>query len=197
MHRDWFLPALILCAACLAGCGGIRVAKQVANTVSAGNYDAALQLLEKQKQQYSGPNNLLYYFERGTVLQRTGDYTASIDALNSAERLIEELYGTSVTQAATSFLINDMSMDYTGEDFEQVMVHVIKALNFFYQDELQGALVEARKVNTRLVKLADKYGSEAVYEQDAFARYLAAYIHEASREYNDAYIDYKLAYKGF
>lgn len=181
----------------VTGCGGIHVATQLANSTSQGDYASALELLEKKKSQYSGANNLIYYFERGSLLQRTADYKTSVKELNTAEQLIEELYGTSVTQAATSFLVNDMSMDYVGEDFEQIMVHVFKELDFLYMNKLNSALVEARKVNTRLVKLSGKYGKEAIYKEDAFARYMAAFAHEATGEYNSAYIDYKLAYKAF
>ncbi len=197
MRKYVVLPVVVLLALVVSGCGGIPVAKKVANSTTMGQYDAALAMLEKEKKQYSGTNNMLYYFERGTLLQRIGDYQTSIKELGLAEQLIEELYGTSVTQAAASFLVNDMSMDYVGEDFEQVMVNVIKGLDFLYTQKLDGALVEARKVNTRLTKLAGKYAGQAIYKQDAFARYLAAFIHEAEREYNDAYIDYKLAYKAF
>lgn len=181
----------------LVGCGGIPIAKHVERKAAAGNYEEALALLEEKKQQFSGPNNMLYYFERGSLLQRVGDYKTSTQELGQAELLIEELYGTSVSEAALSFLTNDMSMSYPGEDFEQVMVNVIKELNFLYKNKLQGAMVEARKVNTRLVQLADKYGDEAIYKQDAFARYLAAFAREADRDYNGAYIDYKKAYQAF
>jgi len=197
MRKIFVFSAALLLVINLVSCGGIHVAQQVTNSTVRGDYDAALALLEKEKKQYSGANNILYYFERGALLQRTSDYKTSIQELNKAEQLIEELYGTSVSQAAASFLVNDMTMDYVGEDFEQVMVNVIKELDFLYLNQLQGALVEARKVNTRLVKLADKYGKKAVYKQDAFARYLAAFAHEADRDYNNAYIDYKLAYKAF
>lgn len=195
--RTAVLAFVVLSAWLLTGCGGVRVAKQVAADAAAGNYGAALQLMEKEKQQYSGPNNLLYYMDKGSLLQRVGQYGDSTQELEEAERLVEELYGTSVSEAAASMLVNDMSLSYTGEDFEQVMINALKALNFLYINDLEGAGVEARKVNTLLLKLADKYGNDAVYQQDAFARYLAAFAYEAGRDYNNAYIDYKKAYEGF
>lgn len=181
----------------LSGCGGVGISKRVAADALAGNYEAALELLDKEKNQYSGPNNFLYYAERGALLQRVGRYGESSQELEQAELLIEELYGTSVTEAAASLLVNDMSLSYTGEDFEQVMINVLKALNYLYSNDLDGAGVEARKVDTLLLKLSDQYGSEAVYQQDAFARYLAAFAHEAARDYNSAYIDYKKSYEAF
>ena len=192
-----FFPAVLLLFLFLNGCAGMQVAKKVERSMAAGDYAGALAAIEKDKKQYAGANSLLYYFDRGALLQRMGDYSASSTDLEEGELLIEKLYGTSVTEAMASMLVNDMSMSYTGEDFEQVMVHIIKELNYLYKHDLQGAMVEARKVNTRLVQLSDKYGKEGVYKQDAFARYLAAFAREAEQDYNGAYIDYKKAYQAF
>jgi uncharacterized protein len=181
----------------LTGCGAVRVTKQVASDAAAGNYAKALEFITREKQQYSGPNNFLYYVDRGALFQRLGRYQESSQELELAELLLEELYGTSITEAATSFLVNDMSLSYTGEDFEQVMINVLKALNYLYNNDLIGAGVEARKVDTLLLKLSDQYGSDAIYRQDAFARYLAAFAYEAAQDYNNAYIDYKKAYEAF
>ena len=190
-------PVGLLLLVFLSGCAGMQVAKKVERSMAAGDYAGALAAIEKDKKQYAGANSLLYYFDRGALLQRTGDYSASSADLEEGELLIGQLYGTSVTEAVASMLVNDMSMSYTGEDFEQVMVHIIKELNYLYAHDLPGAMVEARKVNTRLLQLSDKYGKEAIYKQDAFARYLAAFAREAERDYNGAYIDYKKAYKAF
>jgi hypothetical protein len=71
------------------------------------------------------------------------------------------------------------------------MVSILKALNFLYQGDYSGARVEARKVNGKLNVFADEYGDKAIYTDDAFARYIAAFAYEAQGELNDAYIDYK------
>jgi len=178
------------------GCGA-HLAKRVENNILEGKYNEALQAIEEGKQHYAGPNSLLYYLDRGALLQRVGKYKESNQELHQAELLVEKLYGKSVTETAASLLANDTTMAYTGEDFEQVMIHVIKELNYLYLQDKAGALVEARKVNTRLLQVSDKYGKEAIYKEDAFARYLAAFAYESDREYNSAYIDYKKAYQVF
>jgi hypothetical protein len=163
----------------------------------AGDYPGALATVEKEQSQYAGPNSLLYYLDRGALLQRTDDYRASCQDLEQADKLIDELAGTSVSETVGSFLVNDMTLSYTGEDFEQVMINIMGELSYLYAGDLQGALVEARRVNTRLVQLSDKYNKEMIYKQDAFARYLSAFAYEAEGDYNDAYIDYKNAYQAF
>ncbi len=181
----------------LAGCAGTPVTMQVERQTAQGDYQQALSLVTPKQTAYKGANILLYYLDKGALLQRLGEYPVSNQELDEAERLMEEFSTTSVTQAAASFLVNDMTMDYSGEDFEQVMVNAIKALNYLYAGDFSGAGVEARKVNTRLLELDDKYQGKAIYSEDAFARYLAAFVYEAQGEYNNAYIDYKKAYKGF
>jgi len=197
MRRCLALPAVLLLGVLLAGCATMRIADQLDRTLVSGDYAGGLAEIEKAQTQYAGPNSLLYYFDKGSLAQRAGDYVSSNQALEQAELLIEQLYTKSVGESAASFLVNDMTLSYSGEDFEQVMVHIMKALNFLYLGDFGGAQVEARKVNNRLLALSDKYGNDAVYKEDAFARYLSAFAYEAVGEYNDAYIDYKKAYQGF
>lgn len=196
-HRFSALPVFLLLCVGLAGCGTLRIADRLDRSLEAGDYNGGLAEIEKAQSQYAGPNSLLYYFDKGSLAQRAGDYAVSNQALEQAELLIEQLYTKSISESAASFLVNDMTLSYSGEDFEQVMVNIMKALNYLYLGDLSGAQVEARKVNNLLLKLSDKYGKEAVYKDDAFARYLSAFAYEAAGEYNDAYIDYKKAYLDF
>jgi hypothetical protein len=181
----------------LAGCSGLRVAEQLDRRLETGDFTAGLEDIEKAKGQYAGPNSLLYYFDKGSLEQRAGLYADSSRDLEEGEKLIDAFAVTSVSESVASFLINDTTLSYSGEDFEQVMVNVLKTLNYLCLGDLEGALVEARRVNTRLLALSDKYGQAAVYQDDAFARYLAAFAYEAAGEYNDAYLDYKKAFLDF
>jgi len=189
--------ALILLAFWLAGCGGLRVTDRLERDLASGDYAAGIKTIEEAKAQYAGPNSLLYYLDLGSFYQRAGDYARSNQALEQAELLIDELYTKSLSESVASFLVNDTSLSYSGEDFEQVMVNILKALNYLYLGDWEGAQVEARKVNNRLLALSDRYGDQAVYRQDGFARYLSAFAYEAGGQYNDAYIDYKKAYQAY
>ncbi|NTV52750.1 MAG: hypothetical protein HGA76_07045 [Candidatus Firestonebacteria bacterium] len=179
------------------GCAGLRVADQLDRRLQNEEFNAGLEDIEKAKSQYAGPNSLLYYFDKGSLEQRAALYTASNADLEEGEKLIENLQVASVSESVASFLVNDTTLSYSGEDFEQVMVNVLKTINYLCLGDLNGAQIEARKVNTRLLALSDKYGQEAVYKEDAFARYLSAFAYEAAGEYNDAYLDYKSAYRDF
>ncbi|HDQ25848.1 MAG TPA: hypothetical protein ENN43_03765 [bacterium] len=193
--------AAITAAAVLAvfavSCATLTFYKKVDNFVAAGDFAAAGEVIEKEKKQYKGNHELLYYFDRGAVLQMAGEYSESTRMLNEAEYKIEDLFTKSVTQEVGAFLSNDLNLPYAGEDFEQVMVHILKALNFMYAGDFQGARVESRKINHRLNMLTDRLEGKNIYQEDAFARYLSAMIYEALGERDAAYIDYRKAYEAY
>jgi hypothetical protein len=84
-----------------------------------------------------------------------------------------------------------------GEDFEQVIVLYFMALNYLMLGDLQGALVDCRRVNTLLRELNDSYEHTIVYKTDAFSLYLSGILYDAMGEVNDAFIDYRNAYNAY
>jgi hypothetical protein len=133
----------------------------------------------------------------GSLLQMQGDFARSNKALDAADILIDQLYTKSVTGEVTAMLSNDLTLPYSGEDFEQVYINVLKCLNYLYLGDWINSQVEARKVNNKLNLLSDKYGKKAVFAEDALARYLSAFAYEAGRNTNDAFIDYKNSFKAY
>lgn len=181
----------------LSGCGGLNFYKQLDVMVSAKQFQEADGVIEKQKNQYKGNNELIYFLDKGAIMQMLGDYKQSTGFLNSAEQIVEELYTKSITGEIGAFLSNDLNLPYAGEDFEQVMINIIKCLNFMYQGDFPGAQVEARRVNHRLNVISDKLEGKNNYKEDAFARYLGAIAYEGAGDINSAYIDYKKALKAY
>jgi hypothetical protein len=194
---------LIACIAVLflAGCG-VPYHKRLDLVLASGNYEEAAELIESEKTKpkdhaYRENNMLLYHFDRAAVAQMRGLYADSSEELTKAGDLIDKLYTKSVTKELSAFIQNDMNLDYSGEDFEQVMVNIMRALNYMYLGDMHGAAIEARKVNHKLNVFADTYGDKAIYTDDAFARYISALAFEATGEFNDALIDYKKCVKAY
>ncbi len=176
--------------------------KKLDQYMVACQYKEADELIESERTNpkeniYSYKNELLYYFDKGAVRQMMGDYRTSSENLEKAEDIIDKLYTKSLTDETWSFFSNDLNLNYTGEDFEQVMVNIIKALNYMYSGDFNGAAIEARRINYKLNYFADSYGEKAIYTDDAFARYLSAFAYEAIGSINDAYIDYKKSLKAY
>jgi len=186
-----------LAAFFLGGCAAMSFYKKVDMQMGAGQFAEADKVIEEAKNNYKGEHELLYYFDKGAILQMMGEYKESTKHLENAELKVESLYTKSATQHIGSFLTNDMSLPYEGEDFEQVMINIMKCLNFLYAGDASGAQVEARKVNNRLNLINDRYEGKSIYKEDAFARYLSAIAYELKGDYNDAYIDYKKSLAGY
>jgi hypothetical protein len=183
----------------LAGCT-VPFRKTLDSYLAIGDYVKADALIEKEKAQgseYSDKNELLYYFDKGSVTQMLGQYKMSSDFLSSADDMIEKNYTRSAVDEANSFMSNDLSLKYSGEDFEQVMVNTARCLNYMYEGKFDDARIEAKKIDAKINWFADTYGEKTIYKDDAFARYLSAFSYEAKGELNDAYIDYKKSLKAY
>lgn len=139
-------------------------------------------------------NRMLYWCNRGTVSFFQGKYEESNTYFNDADLYVED-YRKSFGNEALALVSNPMVKPYKPEDFEAVMVHYYKALNFIYLKDYEGALIEARRVNILLNQFNEKYKeNKNKYTRDAFSHLLMGIIYEASGNNNDAFIAYRNAY---
>lgn len=157
----------------------------------AGRPRDALARLEKSPLAGSDRDRLLYLMERGQLQYLAGDYRGSIATLEEADALIEDLVTRSLSRESFSFVSNDKVIPYSGEDFETAYIHYVKALAFLALQDLEGAAVEARKLDLKLTHLGDRYGEKNVYQEDGFLRLLSGLIFEASGDDNNAFIAYR------
>jgi hypothetical protein len=110
---------------------------------------------------------------------------------------VDRLYTRSVRTESLAFMTNDNSLPYEGEPYEQVMINVLKALNYASMNRWQDALVEARRIDHRLNVLADRTKDKAAYRDDGFARYLSGILYESAGDVNNAFVAYRKAYETF
>ena len=172
----------------------IQVQQQLVDTMQAGDYSGAVVLVDSERDgAFDGKNRLLYYFERGMLLQLDHDYAESNVAFENAKRIGDELYTESITDIGASFLSNDYALDYAGENFERTLIHLFSALNYLMLREPDAALVEIRQVDEYLRKLQVDSTNENVYQEDAFARYLSALVYESGGELDASFVGYKKA----
>jgi uncharacterized protein len=163
-----------------------------------GNYPLALSELQKSKQQgFKEQDRVVYWMNEGMLLHLTGRYKESIAALNKAERRAKELYTKSISKGIKAAFTSNAATDYAGEDYENVLVFVVKALDFLAQGNKAGALVEARKINEKLKLYNTRYKHKNVYNQDAFAHWMMGLLFEMEGSYDDARIAYVHALEGY
>lgn len=166
----------------------------IEHDLSARQYDAALQGIEKQAE--SKKDRVLYLLNKGMVLRMKGDFAGSNQALEAAKAEMERLYAVSVSENTLSFIVNDATVSYAGDDYEQVLVHLYMALNYLELDQPNEARVEALQVDAKLRELGEHI-SDSKFTEDAFSRYLTGMIYEERGEWSDALIAYRKAYEAY
>jgi uncharacterized protein len=198
-HKSYFILALIL-GCIFIGCAFKMTKYYVTlnNLIVNNNYSQALNMTEESKDKiYGDKNSLLYYLDKGLLLQLDKQYKASNEAFEKAKTLAEKYFTKSITTEATTLLVSDNTRPYYGEDFERVLINIFCALNYIFLGNENEALVEARQADFFLTKLQTDYGSKSVYKEDPFARYLMGLIYEDLQNENDARISYLKAIQAY
>ncbi len=198
MQKLRALPIWVICFCVMemAACAPmIQYYPQMNALILQQDYSAALELHRKNKPSFGKRNEVLYYLDEGLLAHFAGRYAESNESFFTAERLMEDLYTRSISQEAASFLINDNTRSYRGEDFEAALVNMFLALNYVGMGQWEDALVEARKVDSKLTAFNVQYpaGKKNVYREDAFIRFVMGLLYEAVGEKNDAFISFRQA----
>ena len=138
--------------------------QEVDDAVHEGTFQAGVEAINKRqfsrRPLYPERNAVAYYLDKGMLEHYAGNYAESSRNLEEAELLIEEAYTRSITADVASYIANDNTKDYAGEDFEDIYINVFNALNYYKQGNIEGALVEIRKLilsSGKLDMLSRKY----------------------------------------
>lgn len=160
-----------------------------------GNLEYAEKISDKNKKGEKHKDRLLYFLQGAVVKQLLGKFEESNEKLESAYIFIDD-YKKTIAGTVSTTLTSPSSRPYTGEDHEVVLIHYYKAINYLQMNMLDEALVECRRIDIKLNAMNDKYEKRKNrYKNDAFAQNLTGMIYEASKDYNNAFISYKNAYK--
>ncbi len=179
----------------MGGCASYtEQTKDMRDQFFSASYKEALTSLEKSDINSKGSDRLLYVLERGMIYDRLGDAKKARADLLKGDKIADELYTTSITKTAATFVFNESAADYAGEDYEKVAIHTQLALSYIGDQDWAAARVEAKKINNKLAEINQQYDdSKNKYSEDAFARYVSGLIYELKGEIDDAIIDYRKA----
>jgi len=182
----------------LSGCGP-SVNRYLLIDASLRAHDAkgADAIVQQAEKEYGEGSRVLYGMDRGMTLQLVGDYQQSNAVLELAEEELDRLYTRKIRTQTFAFITNDTALPYEGDPYEQVLINVLKALNYAVLGQWQDALVEARRIDHRLNVLSDRTQEKHVYRDDGFARYLSGILYESTGDVNNAFIAYRKAYETF
>lgn len=136
-------------------------------------------------------DRVLFLMERGTILQAEGRYAESAEDFIAAADELDRLRYFSVSENASSMVVNDNVRAYQGVPYEQTLLHALTALDHLALAHWENAAVEARRMLESLSR------SEAAgYPDNPFARYLAGYCFEMIDDTANAELQYRLADQG-
>jgi hypothetical protein len=154
-------------------------------------------IVQQSEKEYGEKSRVLYGMDRGMTLQLVGDYQQSNAVLEQAEEELDRLYTRKIRTETFAFMTNDTALPYEGDPYEQVLINVLKAINYAVLGQWQEALVEARRIDHRLNVLSDRTQEKGAYREDGFARYLSGILYESTGDINNAFIAYRKAYETF
>lgn len=200
----------------ISGCVSYRLDDAQGNLRSSfarHNFDQTVNLLRKynRKDVYKSKDHVLYNLEMGTATHFSAQYDSSSYYFSRAEEEIDALFTKSISRGVASFLVsNDNALSYNGEAYEDVYLNAFKSLNYIHRGDLDGALVEARRMAYKLSRIEDKYkgvaralakadtlhrgdwttGRSAV-QNSALSHYLAAALYAKTGNPDNARIEYE------
>jgi len=188
----------------------------VDSVLLAGNYkQAGISIEENKKQLYARGDGILYCLDRGMTAHYAGDYKTSRELLERGDRAIEAAYTKSVTQNIASFIVNDRTVDYAGEDYENLYLNIFNALNYYHEGNLGDAMVEIRRMEEKLQALKVKYDAwgkkltdrdrsvkkytdvSMNFSNSALARYLGMLFYRERGSPDDVRIDFEELKRAF
>jgi len=197
--------------------------KETDNLVEQSNFTAAAGVIKKGQEKkipvYPEKDAIILYLNKGLLEHYAGNYEESSKDLERAERLIEEAYTKSISEGFFSYVLNDNIKTYPGEDFEDIYINIFNALNYYKRGNIEGALVEIRKLsvsNGKLDLLKRKYNyvdpntgeslsdktrretgisqmpaaKDVNFSNSALARYLGALFYQAAGNTDAARIEF-------
>lgn len=181
------LPFLLI-TCLIIGCGGYKM-QDLQIALEAGEPEKAYTNLQKNSPKKP---DIPFLFELGLVAHYANHFPESNTAFDQAGDIAEDRYTKSLSKEAGSLVTSDKLRPYSGTRYERLLSHYYRALNYVYQGQLDGALVECRRA-TALINYFK--GEDETYDffGAGFLAYLSGALFEATGEWNDAYISYKQA----
>ena len=177
--------AVAFCGCLLASCASHDL-PDARSAFYRGNYELAK--TEIGTDTVDGKDSILVLMERGTIYQAEGEYEKSSMDYIHAYDMLDALEIYSVSEGAGSWAVNDTVYSFEGAPFEQTMLHSMTALNHLALNNWEHGGVEARRILHSLHP--DNRGED--YPDDAFSRYLAAFILEMTGDWSNAEAQYFL-----
>ena len=179
---------IVLIASTLLLQGCVTSAKKSAdmrNMLQQNRADLALAKAEISLQ--NNTSGVMDNMNAGLLRRLNKDYKGSNAAFEVAKQKISELYSTSVSEQVGAVLVNDETISFQGDRYEQVLVHLYMASNYLSMGDLDSARVELLQSQVKL----DEWGEPK--DETPFMRYFSGILFEMLGEEDTATVSYRKA----
>lgn len=181
------LPFLLIISL-MIGCASYKF-QEVITPLEAGTPEDAYTYLQKKAPKKP---DIPYQFELGLVAHYANHFAESSAALDIAGDIAEDRYTKSVSKELGSLVTSDKLRPYAGTQYERLLSHYYRALNYIYLNQLDSALIECRRA-TALITYFKGEDEKYDFFGAAFLAHFSGTLFEAAGEWNDALISYKQA----
>lgn len=166
---------------------------EVQSFFTMGAYNEGIEYIEKRLPTAHQRNKIIYYLDLGILYQAKGDCRESNKYFNLADRMLEIDYSSTLNNRMSKVFDETLS-NYSLSPHEALLINVYKSINYICLGDIDGALVEMKKVDLKqsALKLVSKVDP---LEKTFFASYLSGMFHESQDRYDEAVIDYKRVYR--
>ncbi|MBP5464617.1 MAG: hypothetical protein J6Y13_05530 [Treponema sp.] len=179
------------------------------------NYAAQLSYIEKNTKDLYGKKSIVVQgLDEGLLSFYTGDYASSIKKLTRTESKIDDYFAKSISQSIESFIVNDLVIDYAGEDYEDLYLNLFKSLSYYHLGMLEDALVEINRFENKSQHISQRYEADLIkarqaaenadatpvsvtFHNSALGQYLALLYHRADGDKDAALSDAHFLHDAF
>ena len=181
------LPFLLIISL-MIGCASYKFQEVIA-PLEKGTPEDAYTYLRKH-----APKNpdIPYQFELGLIAHYADHFAESSAAFDLGGDIAEDRYTKSVSKELGSLVTSDKLRPYSATQYERLLSHYYRVLNYIYLNQLDGALIECRRA-TNLINYFKGEDEKYDFFGTGFLAYLSGMLFEATGEWNDALISYKQA----
>ena len=177
IKRPRFFILVLTSLLCAYAGPSLQYKKDISKLMANQNFEnASAKIKNNQKKQYGKKNAVLYNLDLALVEQAAYDTKNSTANFLEAQKLNEDLFTKSISQNLGTLIINDNTLPYKMQMYEQAFTYFFTAMNFLAQDNFEDAAVEMRKA----VFFLDRYreSTKKVYNDEPFVQYFASMVFE-------------------
>lgn len=139
----------------------------------------------------TGSDNALLLLDRATILQSMDDHGLSARDFGAADKAIDVLdLSRDAADDIGKYMFSDDTGPYRAPAFEKLMINTFNMMNYLSQHDLDGARIEARRLEVMQRYLADKQEATSL---NGIGSILAGFTYEKSGKLDPALNHYEQA----